>query len=230
MFKKIRENEGVLKFKELWQNKKTHDIMVLCLWLAFIFIVILFARSMNSSTSYSEEKKVLGLSDISSYDFTYKIDDKEFIGQYYDDSIMFYKDNKRYYYNKNLYLIDDNVSMINNYDLSVLKINLNMIDRLISGITPSEINGTKQYIVSLDKFINLYEIDTDIDLSKSTLYNVPISIYYDMDDITKVTLDLTSYYSLKTGMSGNYVLTMNLYNINNILDFRKAYDKLLEVK
>lgn len=230
MLKKIKENEGIQKFKELWKNKKTHDIMVLMLWFVFIFIVILFTRGMNFGTNYTEEEKVLGLSNINSYDFTYKFNDKEFIGQYYDDSIMFYNDNKRYYYNNSLYLIDDNISIINNYDLNVLKINLKMIDSLISDSNPNEVNGAKQYVVPLDKFINLYEIDTDIDLSKSALYNIPISIYYSDDDISKITLDLTNYYSLKNVINNNNLLTIYLYNINNVSDFRKSYDKLLEVK
>ena len=231
MFKKIKENEGFQKFKELWQNKKTHDIIVLGLWLIFIFIVILFARSMTPSNTYiTEEKSPNDLSNIRNYEFTYKTNDKQFVGQYYDDSIIFYKDNQRYYYKNDLYLVDDNIILISNYDLDILKINTKMLNNLISNITPTNTNNIKQYIIPLDKFLNIYEIDTDIDLSESTLYNVPLSIYYDNNEINKITLDLSNYYTLKTKNKITNILTIYLYNINNVSNFTEYYDKLLEGK
>ena len=230
MFKKIKENEGVQKFKELWQNKKTHDIMVLALWFVFIFIVILFARSTTSNSTYiPEEPNKEELSNILNYEFTYKKNDKEIQGQYYDNAIIFYKDNKRYYYKDKIYLIDETPTLTQNQDLDILRINIKMINNLINDITPTEIMDTKQYVVPLDRFISLYELDTDIDLSKIALYNVPITIFYNDNEINKITLDLSNYYSLKTNTNVTYPLTIYLYNINNVSDFRKSYDKLLEV-
>lgn len=230
MFKKIKENEKVLKAKELWQNPKTHDIAVLLFWLIFIFVVIIVARGMGSTPSHTTEtSSVNNFDSIKSYDFTYKTNDSEIVGQAYDDSLLFYINNKRYYYKNNLYLIDEKASLVNNYDLGVLKINSKMLNNLVSGITPSDINGFKQYIVPLDRFINLYEIDTDINLSTAATYNVVISVYLKDDEINKVVLDLTNYYKLKNN-NINYPVTIYYYNINNVSDFTKGYDKMLEVK
>ena len=228
MLKKIKENEGLQKLKELWKNKKTHDIMVLSLWLVFIFIVILFARSTSSNQTYEDKESLNSLDKITTYEFTYKLNDKEFLGQYYNNAIIFYKDNKRYYYKEKLYQIAEPIKIIPNFDLDILKINVKMINNLIANITPNETNNIKQYIVPLDRFINLYEIDTEIDLSKSTLYNVPINIYYNNDEINKITLDLSNYYLLKTNNQTPNILIIYLYNINNISDFTNYYDKLLE--
>lgn len=229
MIKKIKENEKVQIVKQLWQNKKTHDLIVLSLWFIFIFIVILFART-NTNTKIYKENKQLNTIDIKDYEFTYKTNDKEIPGEYYENAIMFYHDNKRYYYKDNLYLVEEKALLMQNYDLDILKINIKMINNLISNITPTENSNIKQYLIPLDRFINLYEIDTDIDLSKMTLYNVPLNIYYNENEISKITLDLSNYYSLKTNTKITYPLTIYLYNINNVSDFRKTYDNLLEVK
>ena len=183
-----------------------------------------------SNTYITEEKSPNDLSNIRNYEFTYKTNDKQFVGQYYDDSIIFYKDNQRYYYKNDLYLVDDNIILISNYDLDILKINTKMLNNLISNITPTNTNNIKQYIIPLDKFLNIYEIDTDIDLSESTLYNVPLSIYYDNNEINKITLDLSNYYTLKTKNKITNILTIYLYNINNVSNFTEYYDKLLEGK
>ena len=229
MFKKIKENEKVQKFQELWHNQKTHDIMVLSLWLIFIVIVILYARSNVSHHSYKPEPKEINTSNVENYEFTYKTNDKEIPGEYYNGSVLFYQNNKRYYYKNNLYQIDESASLIPNYDLDILKINIKMIDNLISNINATETNNVKEYLIPLDRFINLYEIDTDIDLSKMALYNVPLRIYYNNNEINKITIDLSNYYSVKTNTNVEYPLTIYLYNVNNVSDFIKSYDKMLEV-
>lgn len=229
MFKKIKENEKVIKLKELWQNPRTHDIMVLSFWLVFIFIVILFARSIGSSpkTSNDDNRQASDFASMKSYDFTYKTNDKVINGEAYEDALVFYVDNKRYYYKDNTYLIEEKASLIN-YDLDVLKINTTMLNSLISGITASDTGNFKQYIVPLDRFINLYEIDTDADLSRAATYNVVISVYLVDNEISKVVLDLSNYYSLKTGSSVNYPVTIYYYNVNKVSDFKKGFEKLKE--
>jgi len=228
MFKKIKENEKVIKIKELWNNPRSHDIMVLIFWLLFIFFVIIFVRSMGSSTSAPKEAKIINdFNSMKSYEFTYKTNDNVINGEYYNGGILFYLDNKKYYFNNNVYLIDDKVNSIN-YDLGVLKIDSKFLSSLTSGITASDNKTFKQYIVPLDRFISLYEIDTDADLSKAVSLNVIVSVYLNNNEINKVVLDLSNYYSFK-GNNITYPVTIYYYNVNNVSDFRKGYDKMLEV-
>ena len=233
MFKKIKENEKVQKLLELWNNPKTHDITVLMLWLIFILIVIIFVRSMGNNvpkTAKDNNYNVNSFENMKSYDFTYKTDSIEISGQAYDDALLFYLTNKRYYYHNNLYIIDENKSPVLNFDLNVLKINSKMLSNLVSNITPTDNENFKQYVVPLDRFINLYEVDTDVDLSKAATYNVIVSVYFANNEINKVVLDLTNYYVLKNQNSSNSLVTIYYYNINNVSDFKKSYDKILEVE
>ena len=231
--KKVKENETLKKLKELWKNPKTHDIAVLLFWLIFIIIVIVFARGISQTSKIqspnTNNQNVTTFENIKSYDFTYKTNDLEINGQTYNEATVFYLNNKRYYYKNNIYQIEDNPVLINNYDPSVLKINTIFLNNLVSGITPLENQNYKQYLVPLDRFINLYEIDTNVDLSKAINYNIPVSVYTNENQINKVVLDLTNYYTLKTGVNTNYPVTINYYNVNNVSDFSKEYDKLVEV-
>ena len=231
MFKKIKENEKVQKIIELWKNPKTHDLIVLAFWLIFIFIVIIFARSVASPNVKNVDVKAYtnSFEYINNYDFTYESLDYKVHGSYYDDKLVFYLDNKRYYYHENTYLIGKEATLVPNYDLGILKINPKMLNNLVGGITPSENGEFKQYSVPLDRFINLYEIDTDVDLSKAATYNVVIKVYLVDNEISKVILDLSNYYLMKGNLINNPV-TIYYYNVNNIRDFSKGYDKLLEVK
>ena len=237
MFKRIKErvneNETLQMLKKLWKNEKTHDIAVLLFWLIFIIIVIIFTRGIsqtpNIPTSNTNTKSITTFENIKSYDFTYKTNDLEISGQAYNEATIFYLNNKRYYYKNNIYQIDDNPVLINNYDPGILKINTIFLNNLVSGITPLDNQNYKQYIVPLDRFINLYDIDTNIDLTKAINYNVPVSVYLTNNVINKVVLDLTNYYTLKTGTNTSYQVTINYYNVNNVSDFSKEYDKLVEV-
>ena len=135
MFKKIRENEKVIKIKELWNNPRSHDIMVLIFWLLFIFFIIIFVRSMGSSTPSSKEiQKLKDFNSMKSYEFTYKTNDNVINGEYYNGGILFYIDNKKYYFNNNVYLIDEKANIIN-YDLGILKID----SKFLNNLTPNEV-------------------------------------------------------------------------------------------
>ena len=102
-----------------------------------------------------------------------------------------------------------------------------MINNLISGITGTEIDNYKQYLVPLDRFINLYDIDTDIDLSKATSYNIIINIYKENNVVSKVTLDLTNYKLYTTGQIESYIINIYYYNVNNVSDFSKHYNQMI---
>ena len=197
--KRVQENETLQMLKKLWKNPKTHDIAVLLFWLIFIIIVIVFTRGITQTPKIqppnTNTKSITTFENIKSYDFTYKTSDLEINGQAYNEATVFYLNNKRYYYKNNTYQIQDNPVLITNYDPGVLKINTIFLNNLVSGITPLENQNYKQYIVPLDRFINLYDIDTSIDLTKAINYNIPLSVYLNNNEINKVVLDYNPKYN-----------------------------------
>lgn len=110
-----------------------------------------------------------------------------------------------------------------------MKINSKFINNLITNITPNVTDNYKRYIVPLDRFINLYDEDTDINLTETNHYNIIIDIYEKENQINKITLDLNSYFTLKNNPQIAQV-TIYYYNINNINDFSKNYEKMIGVK
>lgn len=231
MFKKIKENEKVQMVKSFWKNPRTHDITVLAFWLLFIIIVIVFMRvTMSPSSNTSYENTVIGFNNINSYEFRYKTDNLVISGEYYNEALVFYLDNKQYYYKDKVYLIDDEIRALETYDLGVLKISSKFLNNLVSGINPTDNGSFKQYVIPLDRFINLYENDTDLDLSKAATYNIIVSVYYTDNEISKVVLDLSSYYTFKNGSETKYSVTIYYYNLNNVSNFTKGYEKVVEVK
>ena len=229
MFKKIKENEKLNKLKEYWHNPKTHDIIMLCFWLLFIVVVILFLKISTSvpKTPTQEITKYNTFEKIQNYDFTYKMDNKVIQGEAYNDKLLFYLNNNRYYYKDHVYLIDDIAIIDPNFDLDILKINPKMLNSLTENITPKKADNFNQYIVPLDKFINLYEESTTLDLSAASNYNIIINVYYKNDEINKIILDLSNYYNLKNNTQNIHLLTINYYNINNVSNFTKGYDKII---
>ena len=109
MFKRIRESDWYIKFKELWANPKTHAMIVLAFWLIFMVVAIVLVRvTTNTSVPTQKiEKEATSFANVQNYDFTYKTNDLEINGSYYDDATIFYLNNKRYYAKDNVYLIDD---------------------------------------------------------------------------------------------------------------------------
>ena len=227
MFKKIKENKAYQKFKELRANPRTRAMMSLGMWLIFFVIVVIFLRSMNSQTNVPSTS-VQEQNDFNSYEFTYQNNDLKVFGMFYDGKMIFNVGANKYYYNGNVYLVDGhNLVLQEGFDLNVLKITLPMIQNLTSGES-SEIEGGKQYAVPLSNFINLYEVDTEVDLSLAMQYNIVIQVF-ENEEITSVKLDLSNYYSFR-GYNDSGILTIDVYNVNKIADVSEEYEKMLGVK
>ena len=128
----------------------------------------------------------------------------------------------RYYYDlENVYLISDKeVTLVSNFDLNVLKITPKFIENLTANLSYSLNGEAKVYTVPLYRFLNLYEVDVEVDLSIANQYNILVSVYDDMYEI-----DLTNYYNFR-GLNNDGILTIDLYE-SNIGDFTKYYDKLV---
>lgn len=229
MFKRIKESEKLQRFRELWNDPKTHSIMVLVFWLIFMAVLIIFVRltAVSNVSSNTTVTKATNFDSIKSYEFSYVQGSNELNGKVYDDSILFILNNHRYYYHDDIYLINGDTAVKQNLDLGWLKINTKMLNNLLGGLTGADINDYTQYVVPLDRFINLYEIDTDADLTKAMTYNILLNVYKKDGEINKVVLDITNYRIFRFNDNKPYVLTLYFYNINEVNDFTKGFDKIV---
>lgn len=223
MFKKIKENPYYVKFKEMRADPKLRPITSLVFWFIFMIIVVIFLRSTNTTSSVSQKN----VEKISTYEFTYSNNSGIIFGKNYDGNLEFTFGNNRYYYNgEDVYLIkNQSANVILNFDLNVLKITPDFIDSLITNLNYTNSGGAKRYLVPLVNFINLYEFDTEVNLSIASQYNVVIDVYENDDNVYMYKLDLSSYYTLK-GKNNEGILTIDIYN-NKVNDFTKFYDNLV---
>ena len=228
MFKKIKENPYYQKFKEMRADPKLRPMMSLILWFIFFVIVILFARGLTSTRANLEstETQKTTLSD-SNYEFTYSNNSGVIFGQTYDDKLEFMYGGNRYYYNgETVYLIQNQqATIMPAFDLNVLKINSKMINNLIGNLTYNMDGEAKQYLVPLSNFLNLYEVDVEVDLSLANQYNIVINVYENDNGIYMYKLDLTNYYNYR-GLNNDGILTIDIYN-SEVNDFTKYYDELV---
>ena len=218
MFKKIKENPYYIKFKEMRADPKLKPITSLILWFIFIVIVVIFIKSSYSNEPVQKEN----INSISNYEFTYKNNNLTIFGNSYDGKMEFILNGNRYYYDlENVYLISNKeVTFVSNFDLNVLKITPKFIENLTANLSYSLNGEAKVYTVPLYRFLNLYEVDVEVDLSIANQYNILVSVYDDMYEI-----DLTNYYNFR-GLNNDGILTIDLYE-SNIGDFTKYYDKLV---
>ena len=225
MFKKIKESEA---YKKLLSNLQVNAIISLGLWLLFFGIIIFFVRGIGSS---STKEEVNLNSKLYSYEYTYKNNKITIFGKAYHNKQVFTVLNNKYYYNgENVYLLNDReFQMVPNFDLGILKVTPFMINNLTDNSSFTENNGVKQYLVPLVNFINLYEIDTDVDLSAVSNYNIVIRKYYLDSELYKFEIDLTNYYRMNN-LDDSGILTINLYNKNKLNDFTLEYDMMLGVR
>ena len=191
-----------------------------------IVIVIILVRGLTSTNNTVQTDNVVK-TDISNYEFTYTNNSGVIFGESYDDKLEFIYGGNRYYYNgENVYLIkNQSSSLAINFDLNVLKITPKMINNLISNLTYTVNGEAKQYAVPLSRFLNLYEVDVEADLSLANQYNVIINIYENDSGIYMYQLDLTNYYNFR-GLSNNGILTIDIYD-SEVHDFTKYYDELI---
>lgn len=227
MFKKIKENPYYVKFKEMRADPKLKPITSLILWFIFIVIVVIFVRGTVSTNNTTVKTDNVVNKDVSNYEFTYTNNSGVIFGESYEDKLEFIYSGNRYYYNgKNVYLIkNQNGTLATNFDLNVLKITPKMISNLIGNLTYTANGEAKQYVVPLSRFLNLYEIDVEADLSLANQYNIIVNVYEKDNNIYMYQLDLTNYYNFR-GLNNDGILTIDIYD-SEVHDFTKYYDKLI---
>ena len=116
------------------------------------------------------------------------------------------------------------MTLIPNFNLSVLKINPSMINNLIGNLTYSMNGDAKEYAVPLSRFLNLYEVDVEADLSLANQYNIIVKVYEKNSEVYMYQIDLTNYYNFR-GLNNDGILTIDIYG--EVEDFTKYYDKLI---
>ena len=223
MFKKIKENPYYMKFKEMRADPKLKPITSLILWFIFIIIVVIFVRGTIGDSN--KEIKTVN-KNITNYEFTYTNNKGVIFGESYNDKLTFIYDGNRYYYNlENVYLIKNQSGvLVPNFDLNVLKISPKMINNLVGNLTYNTNTEAKEYTVPLSRFLNLYEVDVEADLSLANSYNIIVKVYENEKGIYMYNLDLTNYYNFR-GLNNDGILTIDIYGEVN--DFTKYYDELI---
>ena len=188
-----------------------------------------YSNNNNSSklNNYSNNNS----SKLNNYEYTYINNQLTIFGEKYNDKQIFTILNNKYYYNgKNVYLLKGNLlELVPDFDLSILKITVDMIDNLTDNLNFTENGEFKQYLVPLASFINLYEASATVDLSVANNYNIIIKKYDDNNDLYKVEIDLSNYYKINN-LPDSGELTIYLYNKNKLNDFSLEYDRMLGVR
>ncbi len=225
MFKKLKDKEVYKKYKELRADPKSSARLSLIFWLLFFVIVIIAARGMGSSSSQTTNNT---FKKYNKYEYTFTNDRGVIFGIVDGKRQVFTISDKKYYYNgENVYIVSGhNLTLSENFNLGLLKINMEFIDELTRRITPTKEGEIKRYLIPLMNFINLYEIDTDVDLSLAQSYNVIVDKYYNNDTLYMVKVNLGSYYQYK-GLDDEGILTIDIYNINKVSAME--YEKMLGV-
>lgn len=217
MFKKIKESGAIEKFKELRKNPQTKAIMSLGVWMVFFLIIILFTRGIGSNKIYRSEsvKKING------YEFTYSNDVTSIFGVSQGKEKLYNVDGKKFYYNgSDVYLVNGHALVKQDNHIGILKIDLDMIDNLTSNLQESDMGEYKRCLIPLSNFLNLFEEDTEVDLTLASTYNIIVDRYYSGSIINMIKIDLSSYYSYR-GINNDGILTIDIYNINNVFDLKE---------
>ena len=229
MFKRIKELEIYNKYKNLKNDSQASTLASLGLWLIFFIVIIIFTRGISSNKTIDRENKETA--EINNYEYTYQNNDITIFGEFYNGKQIFTILNNKYYYDgQSVYMVKGNsLELMPEFNLNILKITLDFVEELTSNITFTENNGIKEYLVPLVNFLNLYEIDTAVDLSEASNYNIIIRKYYDKNNLYKEEVVLSNYYKINS-VHDSGQLIINLYNKNKLNNFTLEYDKMLGVK
>lgn len=230
MFKKIKEkidnNLYIKKYKELRANPKTKGLISLGMWILFMILAIVFIRISIPSNEVPKEVQKRNFDNMENYEFSFKDNNTSIYGESFDGKDIVYFNNNKYYYNGNLYLVSEDKLIKQDFSIDQLKITPDFINDLISNITPTESDGGKLYLVPLSRFINLFEVDTDVDLTSAGSYNIKVLTFSKSNGVYMIKIDLGNYYLFK-GYPDGGVITINYYNIGKLSNFTLDYEDML---
>ena len=229
MFKKLKDKEVYKKYKKLKDNPQKSAKISLAFWLILFVILILFARVNVNHVSNNDSRNNKQYS-VNRYEYGYSNEKVKVFGYYYNSKQLFTVGNEKYYYNgSNVYIESNhNMSLVPEFNLDILKIDYSFLSKLKSGINSVKKDSFDRYIIPLTNFVSLFDGDTPVDLSGIDNYNIIVDEYFEDNNLIMVKVDLSSYYNYR-GTENDGILTIDFYNINNINDFTKEYERILRV-
>lgn len=200
-------------FKIIWDDERGRALIKLGIYLIFIVFVIMYTRDIYSKTQTNTSTKTVLEKYMSEKIYTEKIKINNDLYTLTNDngSIIFEYEDNSYLVNNNVVLKKDD-NMIIDHDIYFWNITPNLIGNLVKNketyyVTKYNDGITdKAYKVSLVNFISAFNgNETDI----KYLEEIPdtefiIIVNETKDKINKVSLDLSSYYTLITGNEKQY--------------------------
>ncbi|MBQ9181023.1 MAG: hypothetical protein IJ134_00045 [Bacilli bacterium] len=191
----------IKQFKEIWNNKIYHSIIILGFYAIFFLFIFLFL-SFNKTQPKVYEKNIDSLSlyeNMKSYDYklSYTKDiNKTVTGTYCNNNYYFVIDSDIYKYSNNMLYKNNTTINRNDLFLDILRFNntdiYNLIKKSILNETITYSNYKKQiYTITSNEYYNWYNNTT------SNLENILITLTIEKNYITKIELEKTNDFKLE---------------------------------
>lgn len=200
-------------FKTIWGDERGRALIKLGLYLIFIIIVVMYARTIYNNQSTKKELQTVfeKYINVKSYSENITVDDKTYLLTNMNNSISFKYESNSYLVSNNIVTLQEN-NEITDFEIFFWNITPSLIGRLINNkgtfYVTEYSDGTKDkaYRISLLDFIRNFNSNSlDIEfIEEIPNEDIMIVINETKKEIKKVSLDLSSYYKLVTGLSKKY--------------------------
>ena len=228
MFNKLKKNEYVEKFLQLWAIPRWRSLIILCMYFLFFVLVISSINTQDSSydkpSTTNKNSIVESYKNMDNYYFTITIKNdniKTLTGMMYDNKMVFeldeikysYEDGQLYKKDMEIYKKTDDFEL----DFEVYKFVPSFIYKLIeNGKIEAKTeykDGTvsNTYLVNVSEFMKLY-----FGTLKQTNDDIIVTMYQNKDMIFKVDLDLTNVYYQEQDSTNDYKITIEYESVGEI--------------
>lgn len=207
------------KFKEIWNNKRYHALIILLLYFIF-FAIVLSSISPSSNQSIISKTSLEKYEIMNEYKYEVKItqnEDETYITGYKSEFEHKLTINDEYYKIINNLYYDSSDNLVDFKNIYGIDINdfepKDIVQYINKGTLDSETKYTsglvkKSYIIPTMDFLSIYA--SDIEEINPILDNIIIDTYED-DSINKIQMDLSSYMNLKN--VNKFIIEIN-YNVS----------------
>lgn len=210
------------KFKQLWGDKRYRSIFILLLY--FLFFIILFAfLNLNKNVVDTNYKKTINFESYDAYDFSAKISINGYI---YDIQGKRYKNKYDFIYGEQQFNLSFEEILQSDFDSNIINL-FRYTPDLINNMLENSILVSEKKIIADNTIVKEYSLDIEkylqiLDYSLLS-YNLNDQIVITVSEldkqITKVELNLSSFYKNIEEDYQEYIITINYSNINNVLEF-----------
>lgn len=208
----------IIKFKQLWKDKRYRSIIILLMYL--IFFVILFSIfNISNDKARLDYEKIIRFKDYDVYDFDMQLDINTVIynlnGNRNQDRYEFIYENENFNMNySDLKQSNLDINIINSFEFQPLLIN-NMVENSLL-ISEKKVVATneiiKEYSLDLNKYLQILDYNLDIYNNNDAISIIVTEID---EQVTCITLDLTNFYKNLEESYYEYKITINYSNLNN---------------